>query len=588
MKLNLRKKFFLTLIITGLLPILVLGLLGIYLSFNYAKDNIFTIEKNLLNQKDNEIKNFISSIFENMEIIVTSKAEDIPYYKNLYDYEKFYNLYNEKFILQQLLIIRPEINEVSFIDLKGREKIKYYNEDQKIKELQNLSDLSKSLFFLKTKKGERFISNIFYTLNGPQIIVANPIKSKDNIVVGIIKAKISLSSIEKIIKNSILGETGYAYLLDNRGYLIYHSKLIENNFLNFNNLIELFNEKPLTLLRYKNKVDVYGIGKYLGNLNAYLVVEWPSSEASQVINRQLILIFFSLLIVIILTLGLGLLLSRLITNPLEVLKAGAQKVGQGKFEKIEEIKTGDELEDLTKEFNFMIDGLIQLQKLKDEFVYIASHELKAPVAAMKGYLTLLIDGTVGKIDKTAKEFMIKIRNSNERLIQLVQDLLQVARTEAGAIKIEVKPTDIKESVLAVINELKISAEQRGIEIIYEEKEIPKIYADPDRLKEILTNLVSNAIKYNINNGKIFIYHEIKNNELLTYVKDTGLGIPKDQQDKIFQKFFRVQSKATENIQGTGLGLFIVKQLVEKMNGKIWFESEEGKGTTFIFLFSIAG
>lgn len=595
MKFKLKHKFFSALFITGLIPILILGGLGIYLLINFAKNNIEYLEKTIFDQKKSNIQNFFDQHFENLDIIITTEASNIPYYNDLDNYFENYNLYHEKFILQKIIDQRPEILEISFLDLRGDTKIKYYRikyglpKDFIEIESINFDNQSKTIFFEKSKNGQLFISSdIFYTLNGPALITSNPIKSKDGKVVAILKTKLSLSPLNKIIKGS-LGKLGYVYLTDKYGNLIYHSKINDISKLRIYNLENVLKNKVGVLTKYKNfDQDVYGLVNFLDNYGLYLIVEWPTIEANQIINRQIILGVLSIIAIILVTLILSLILAQKIIKPIEILKSGSRQIAQGKLEKINEIKTGDELEELIHEFNFMVDGLIQLQKLKDEFVFIAAHELKAPVAAIKGYLTLLIDGTVGKIDEIAKEFMIKIKNSNERLIQLVTDLLQIARAEAGAIKIEIHPVNIEEAILPIINEFKIEVEKRRITIDYQKfLELPKIYADLDRLKEIFANLISNAIKYNLDNGKVFIYHQIKNEHLLTFVKDTGLGIPKDQQGKIFQKFFRVQSKATEDIQGTGLGLFIVKQLVEKMNGKIWFESEEGKGTTFIISLPIA-
>jgi signal transduction histidine kinase len=586
MKISLKYKFFLALIFSALIPILIIGFLGLYLLFyNFTRNSITNIETNLLTQKEVEINNFFEQHFDNLDIIIALEAQNIPYFQDINNYEKLYDLQKEKFILLQIIQQRQEIIEISFIDLNGNEKIKYYRSQDKIVNKEtNLTNQSELNLFKKARNGENFISDVFDTLNGPMIITSNPIKSKDGIVVAILKTKLSLEPIRKIIKNSSLGQSGYVYLVDKNGYLVFKSNQEQSSLTKLDQILPITQNKLEKLLKYKNfNKEVYGLAKFLSKYGLFLIVEWPVSEANQPINRQILLIIFSIVVISLVTFLLSMFLAKIITNPIEILKTGAKKVSEGKFEKLADIKTGDEIEDLIKEFNFMVDGLIQLQKLKDEFVFIAAHELRAPVAAMKGYLSLLIDGTVGKIDETAKEFMIKVRNSNERLIQLVADLLQIARTEAGTIKIDVKPVDIREAINPIINEFKIEAEKRNITISYEElPQIPQILADLDRLKEILANLISNAIKYNLDNGKIFIYHQIDGNNLLTYVKDTGLGIPKDQQAKIFQKFFRVQSKATENIQGTGLGLFIVKQIIEKMNGKIWFESEEGKGTTFIF------
>lgn len=116
--------------------------------------------------------------------------------------------------------------------------------------------------------------------------------------------------------------------------------------------------------------------------------------------------------------------------------------------------------------------------------------------------------------------------------------------------------------------------------------MPQVLADPERLKEIMVNLIGNAIKYTLGSGTITIAHEVKDNKLITKIKDTGMGISPENQKKLFEKYFRIEDDKTKDIQGTGLGLFIVKQIIEKMNGRIWVESEEGKGSTFSFALSV--
>ncbi|BCX15244.1 MAG: hypothetical protein KatS3mg097_136 [Candidatus Parcubacteria bacterium] len=593
MKLKLKYKFFLSLIVTGIIPIIILGTIGFFLAFNFAKNTIIDLENNLINQKINEINNFFKQNLEILEIIIAVDANETVYFTNPDDYYLTYDLNREKFILLQTLEQTPAILEISFLDLNGYERIKYYKHNNTITSADQVTKINpKAYFFDLAKNGKKFTSEVFSSLNGPFIIVANPLKSKDNKVIAILKTKLSLNQLNTIIGNSSLGSLGYVYLVDKNGYILYSSnnQLPQQINWKINNFEQFIKNKIQNLTKYKNfnNKPVYGLAQSLYPYGMYLIVEWPTQEANEIIYKQITLIIFSILTVVILTIILSFILAQIIIKPIDILKAGAKKVSEGKLEKIADIKTNDELEDLIKEFNFMIDGLIQFKKLKDEFVFMTAHELKAPMAAMKGYLTLLIDGTVGTLDKIAQEFIIKIKNANERLIQLVNDLLHIAKNEAETISINIQPVNISEAILPIINEFKIDYQKKNITLDYQISEtLPKINANLDKLKEIFANLISNAIKYNIENGKIIIYHKTEGDYLLTIVQDTGLGIPKNQQEKIFQKFFRVQSKITENIPGTGLGLFIVKELVEKMNGKIWFESEEGKGTTFFLAFKIA-
>lgn len=228
--------------------------------------------------------------------------------------------------------------------------------------------------------------------------------------------------------------------------------------------------------------------------------------------------------------------------------------------------------------------LRHLDKLKDEFVFIATHELKNPVTAMRGYHYMLDQGKFGPIPKKMKEPIEQLHASNQQLVQLVNDLLQIARTEARTIKIKTQAVSSCKISDEVIESLKPLADQKNLKIIHKCEKKKAVLADPDRLKEILNNLVSNAIKYS-NKGTITVFHtpdEKREKYSVINIADQGIGIPDKDQKKIFTRFFRSEEEAAREVPGTGLGLFIVKQLVEKMGGKIWFTSKVGEGSTFSF------
>jgi signal transduction histidine kinase len=232
--------------------------------------------------------------------------------------------------------------------------------------------------------------------------------------------------------------------------------------------------------------------------------------------------------------------------------------------------------------------LKHLDKLKDEFVFIATHELKNPVTAMRGYLSMIQEGSFGVIPETMKDPVNQLQSSNQQLVELVNDLLQIARAEAKTISINTVPVKLCEIAEVVLESVMPLAKQKGITLKHEclDKKL-QVMADENRLKEILNNLVSNAIKYSTQ-GTISISYELKDKDVLTHVQDQGVGIPEKDQAHIFTRFFRVEEEMAKGIPGTGLGLFIVKQLIEKMGGNISFKSIYGQGTTFSFSLPKAG
>ncbi len=231
----------------------------------------------------------------------------------------------------------------------------------------------------------------------------------------------------------------------------------------------------------------------------------------------------------------------------------------------------------------------EVSKLKDEFVFFAVHELRAPVTAIKGFLDMTTSGTT-RIPKAVKTNLDSMAEASEHLTQLVNDLLEIARSDSGTIKLTQKPYEVAPILAKVMDEVEGLVKQKGIALTVNAPSWLSVVCDAPKLKEILMNLVSNAIKYNKDKGSltINIRPDEKNKFAVFEIADTGFGIPKDQQEKIFQKFFRASSKDTQDIVGTGLGLFICRMLLERMGGTITFASTEGKGTTFTFTLPLSG
>lgn len=234
---------------------------------------------------------------------------------------------------------------------------------------------------------------------------------------------------------------------------------------------------------------------------------------------------------------------------------------------------------------------------KSEFVSFVAHELKNPMTSIKGYTELLAAGSVGQVSDMQANFLTTIRSNVERMSTLVSDLNDNSKIEAGRLRLEYKATEVAEVVDDVSRSTTRQIENKKQTIAIElPKNLPKVWADPTRLGQIITNLVSNAYKYTPEDGKIVIGAEKANNQwdpagaakvVRIWVRDTGIGISLDDQKMIFEKFFRSDDQKAREVPGTGLGLNITKSLVEMMGGRIWFDSEFRQGTTFHFTVPIA-
>jgi len=229
-----------------------------------------------------------------------------------------------------------------------------------------------------------------------------------------------------------------------------------------------------------------------------------------------------------------------------------------------------------------------IEKMKTEFVSISAHQLRTPLSAIKWTLKMLLDGDLGPITDEQREFIEKTYKSNERMINLINDLLNVTRIEEGRYLYKPVLAQIENIVQSVIDSRKEEIKRKKLKFRFKKpkKKLPKVKVDVEKIGLAISNLIDNAIKYTLAGGKVTVSLEYTKKEIEFSVKDTGVGIPKDQQGRIFSKFFRGANVMRMETEGSGLGLFITKQIIEAHGGKIWFESEENKGTTFHFTLPI--
>lgn len=224
----------------------------------------------------------------------------------------------------------------------------------------------------------------------------------------------------------------------------------------------------------------------------------------------------------------------------------------------------------------------EIDKAKTEFVSLASHQLRTPLSTVNWYSEMLLAGDVGEVTTEQKKYLEEIYNGNQRMVDLVNTLLDVSRIELGTFDAETQPTNIVKLVKNVVDEQKLQIDENGLVFSYAcDTSIPLIQADPKLLRMVIQNLLSNSIKYTPRGGNIDIILSLddKRNVLLKVV-DTGYGIPKNQQGRIFTKLFRADNVIDKDTEGTGLGLYIAKSIIEQAGGELSFESEENKGTTF--------
>jgi PAS domain S-box-containing protein len=226
----------------------------------------------------------------------------------------------------------------------------------------------------------------------------------------------------------------------------------------------------------------------------------------------------------------------------------------------------------------------EIDRMKSEFISLASHQLRTPLSATKTYTHMLYDGYMGKLNAAQKKALGTIISATDRMNELISTLLNVTRIESGSIEVTPKLIRLDKIAGEVIKELSLMADNKSItlSLAVRGKASTTIKTDSLIVKEVIVNLVSNAIKYTPDGGQVELIVLPRKDKVVVEIKDTGWGIPKYSQDQIFSKFFRAQNIVQRETTGTGLGLYLVKGLLEALGGKIWFVSDEGKGTRFSF------
>jgi signal transduction histidine kinase len=256
-----------------------------------------------------------------------------------------------------------------------------------------------------------------------------------------------------------------------------------------------------------------------------------------------------------------------------------------KYQKIKDFnqELEQKIDNATKKLVQSNTKLKELDSAKDEFISMASHQLRTPLTSVKGYISMILEGDAGEINDLQKKFLNQAFISSQRMVYLISDLLNVSRLKTGKFVIENRETYLPDTVEDELRQLDETIKARGLSIDYKKpKKFPTVMLDEDKVRQVIMNFADNAIYYTPAGGKIII--ELKaTDEVVKYtVKDTGIGVPKHEQHHLFTKFYRAGNARKARPDGTGLGLFMAKKVITAQGGSILFTSEEGKGSTFGF------
>jgi signal transduction histidine kinase len=295
-------------------------------------------------------------------------------------------------------------------------------------------------------------------------------------------------------------------------------------------------------------------------------------------NEALLLALLAAGVVAILV---SLLLSRGVVAPVRVLTTASQRIADGHYGERVQSTGSDELGQLAHSFNQMAEKLEEVESMRRQLIGDVSHELRTPLTAIKGSMEGLMDGVLPAAPETYQQ----IHQEADRLARLVDDLQELSRVEAGAYPLDIRPVAVSMLIQTTVKRFAAQVQAKGIELRPDLlADLPPVLADQDRITQVLTNLVGNALQYTPQGGRVAILCKQHGNEIQISIADSGIGIPTAHLPNLFTRFYRVdKSRSRQAGGGSGIGLTIARHLVEAHGGRIWAESAgDGQGSTFTF------
>ena len=516
------------------------------------------------------------------------------------------------------------LSTLTYYDADGRACVHVYSvEADRVNTWGCGDDLADPEVFRLARSGQPYFGSVTFNArdNRPHMTVAIAEHEPGG---GVIQADFDLRSVVDAIDRARIGASGYAYAVDADGTLIAHPDI--NLVLGHKSFADLPQVQAALTGPAAARADVVTTGRDPSGVEVlsafhsidapgwWVFVEDPLSEAFAPIQSAIwrtvaLLVFF--LFVAILT---SILLARNLVRPIESIQVAASRIGAGALDQRIEISSSDELGALAQEFNTMATRLQEsyaglehqveertreltsaLARLdektreletashhKSEFLANMSHELRTPLNAISGFTQVLRKGMYGEINPKQAESLDEILASSRDLLTLIDDVLDLSKVEAGQVELELAPFSVPgalERVVVIVGE---QAAKGGVRIsLATDPGMDEVMGDERRIRQVALNLLSNAIKFTPAGGAIDVRAERRDGEVRVSVTDTGPGIAAEDQTRIFEEFQQAAA-GKEQRDGTGLGLALSKRLVELHGGRIWVDSELGKGSTFVF------
>ena len=523
-----------------------------------------------------------------------------------------------RFELRRLLVIAPAITEAVAIDSDGISRVAV----SRLTRVSPGDEKIDSAFpaLQSAKEGKSYFGPVyFYRDSEPHVTIAVPIERYVGRAIGVLKVHVNLKYVWDLTAKLRVGTEGYAYAVLHNGDLIAHPDislvLQRRNVAHLNQVRLAFQPRndaeslTWTIATNLQGRRVFSSWSPIPILGWAVFVEQPVDEVYGPLYASLFRTSGFLLLGLGMALVASLFVAQRVVRPLEMLRKGVERIAGGDMNSRLELKTGDEIEVLAEEFNRMTDNLREaysgmekkvqmrthelavanerlqeLDRMKSDFVSNVSHELRTPLTAIKGAADLMLRRVTGPLTEKQVHYLTRVKSNTQHLTGLINDLLDLSKIESGRIEVKSSPVSLSNLVHEVVDALRPVAAEKVIEL---ESAVPRkpilVLADRDKINQILMNLIGNAIKFTPVQGRVTVSTlTIGDENVQVSVSDTGPGVPPDETNKIFAKFYQVAELNGANPKGTGLGLAIAKALVELHGGQIWVDSEPSRGSTFCF------
>ncbi len=468
----------------------------------------------------------------------------------------------------------------------------------------------------QVKEGRSYFGPVYFIEGtGPYMRIAVPIERIAGEIIGMLLAELDLKYIDEVMSQVRVGKKGYAYLVNRRGQLIGHpdlSRVLQKRNLAvmeqiktaFNRLARPTSLKAFVARNMEGK-PVFTSYALIPSLGWVVFVEQPIAEIYAPLYASMLRTGGAFIVALVVALLATLMIRRRVVVPLEALRQGVERAREGDLSARLDIRTGDEIEVLADEFNDMAAhlrnsyadlerkvaertselrianiNLAEASKHKSRFLANVNHELRTPLSSIIGYARLLRRESGDQISSLQRENLDDLLRNAERLLIMIDSLLDFAKIEAGKMEVQIVPVRVDELIHGVASAVEPILDKRMVRLVRDlpEKMVP-LNTDRDKLRQIVINLLGNAVKFT-ERGEIRISACQVNGDFKLAVMDTGIGIDPADMTRIFEEFDRGTMSTDGQYHGTGLGLAIVKRLAELLGGTVVVESEVGKGSTF--------